>query len=60
MGAALGTGRIGSVITPTIGTLLLGAGIGAVGFYRVAMIAPIVASLSIWLLMFLKNRNQVN
>jgi len=57
VGAALGTGRIGSVITPTIGTLLLGAGIGAVGFYRVAMIAPIVASLSIFLLVFLKKRN---
>lgn len=58
VGAALGIGRLGSVMTPTIGTLLLGAGIGAVGFYNIAMIAPIVASLSIWLLVFLKNKNK--
>lgn len=60
VGAALGVGRIGSIITPKIGTLLLGAGVGAVGFYNVAMIAPIVASLSIWLLMLMKKRSNQN
>jgi len=58
VGAALGVGRIGSIAAPTIGTMLLAAGIGAVGFYNVAMIAPIVASLSIWLLVFLRNKNK--
>jgi MFS transporter, AAHS family, 4-hydroxybenzoate transporter len=56
VGAALGIGRIGSIMAPPIGKLLLAAGIGAVGFYNVAMIAPIVASLSIWLLVILKKR----
>jgi len=58
VGAALGVGRIGSIITPPLGNVLLAAGIGAVGFYNVAMIAPIVASLSIWLLVFLKRKNK--
>ena len=58
VGAALGVGRIGSIFTAPLGNLLLAAGIGAVGFYNVAMIAPIVASLAIWLLVFLKNKNK--
>lgn len=58
VGAALGVGRIGSIFTAPLGNLLLAAGIGAVGFYNVAMIAPIVASLSIWLLVFFKRRNK--
>lgn len=57
VGAGLGVGRIGSIITPPIGKVLLAAGVGAVGFYNVAMIAPIVASISIWLLVFLKKNN---
>ena len=57
VGAALGVGRIGSILTPTIGKALLAAGIGIVGFFNVAMIAPIVASLSIWLLVIFKRRN---
>lgn len=57
VGAALGVGRIGSIITPGLGALMLTAGVGAVGFYNVAMIAPIIASLSIWLLVFFKKRN---
>ena len=57
VGAALGVGRIGSIMTPFIGKALLAAGIGAVGFYNTAMIAPIVASFSIWLLVFLKKKD---
>ena len=60
VGSALGVGRVGSIITPPIGKVLLAGGVGAVGFYNVAMIAPIVASLSIWLLVFLKRRNKKN
>lgn len=56
VGAALGVGRIGSILTPPLGKLLLGAGIGAVGFYNVAMIAPIVASVSIWLLVLINSK----
>ncbi len=57
VGAALGIGRIGSIFTAPLGNILLVAGIGAVGFYNVAMIAPIVASISIWLLVFLRKKN---
>lgn len=57
VGAALGMGRIGSIITPTIGATLLASQYTAVGFYQFAMIAPIVCSLSIWLLVFLKKKN---
>jgi len=60
VGAALGVGRIGSIITPPIGKVLLAGGVGAVGFYNVAMIAPIVASLSIWLLVIFKRRTLQN
>lgn len=56
VGAALGVGRIGSILAPSIGTFLLAAGVGAVGFYYTAMIAPIICSVSIWLLVFLKNK----
>jgi len=56
----MGVGRIGSIITPPLGKILLAAGIGAVGFYNVAMIAPIVASLSIWLLVFIRKTNNEN
>lgn len=56
VGAALGVGRIGSIIIPAMGAAILAAGIGAVGFYNIAMIAPVVCTLSIWLLVFLKNR----
>lgn len=59
VGAALGVGRIGGIMTPPIGKLLLGAGVGAVGFYNVAMIAPIVVSISIWLLVFFKKKPEV-
>ncbi len=57
VGAALGMGRIGSLITPTIGATLLASSYTATGFYNFAMIAPIVASLSIFLLVFLKKKN---
>lgn len=56
VGSAMGVGRIGSIITPLIGKLLLGAGVGIVGFFNVAMIAPIVASISIWLLVLFKRK----
>lgn len=58
VGSAFGVGRVGSIITPPIGKVLLGAGVGAVGFYNIAMIAPIVASISIWLLVFFKRKNK--
>lgn len=58
VGAAMGVGRIGSIITPPIGKVLLGAGVGIVGFFNIAMIAPIVASISIWLLVLFKRRNK--
>jgi len=45
VGSALGVGRVGSIITPPLGKVLLAGGVGVVGFYNVAMIAPIVASL---------------
>lgn len=60
VGSALGVGRIGSIMAPTIGSTLLVSGIGAVGFYNTAMIAPIVASLSIFLLVFFKRKMKVN
>lgn len=58
VGAAMGVGRIGSILAPFIGSILLAQGIGAKGFYYIAMIAPIVASISIWYLVFLKNKNK--
>jgi benzoate transport len=57
VGAALGVGRIGSILAPAIGSALLAYGIGAAGFYNAAMIAPILCSLSIFLLVFFKKRN---
>lgn len=59
VGAALGIGRLGGIAAPSIGGLLLSAGVGAVGFYNTAMIAPIVCSISIWLLVILKRKNSV-
>ncbi len=58
VGSALGVGRIGSIITPPIGKALLAAGVGIVGFFNVAMIAPIIAAISIWLLVLFKRRNK--
>jgi len=57
VGAALGVGRIGSILTPPLGKFLLASGVGIIGFFNVAMIAPIVASISIWLLVLFKRRN---
>jgi len=56
VGAALGVGRIGSILTPPLGKFLLASGVGIIGFFNVAMIAPIVASISIWLLVLFKRR----
>ena len=57
VGSALGVGRIGSIMAPFIGSILLAKGVGAENFYNIAMIAPIVAAVSIWLLVFFKKRN---
>jgi len=60
VGSALGVGRIGSISAPFIGSILLAKGIGAEGFYYVAMIAPMVAAVSIWLLVLFQRKNNNN
>lgn len=59
VGSALGVGRIGSIITPMVGAALLATNITATNFYLIAMIAPIVSSVSIFILVFYKNKKAI-
>jgi len=52
VGASLGVGRIGSIITPMIGASIVAANISATDFYMIAMIAPVISSISIIVLVF--------
>ena len=58
IGAALGIGRIGSIITPMVGAAMLAANISATGFYNIAMIAPIVCSICLLILVFYKTKQE--
>ena len=58
IGAALGIGRIGSIITPMVGAAMLAANISATGFYNIAMIAPIVCSICLLILVYYKTKQE--
>ena len=56
VGTAMGIGRIGSLITPSIGAALIAAGITASQFFYVTAIAPLVSALAIFAILVITRR----
>lgn len=57
LGMAMGIGRIGGLLTPSVGAALVATNISATQFYNVATIAPIVCAVAIFLVILI-NRNK--
>lgn len=57
IGTAMGIGRFGGFLTPTVGAALVASGVTATEFYNISTIAPMVCAISIGLILVV-NRNK--